>query len=406
MKISKNIIGSRYIILFIIITILISVFSCISTIKQNNDYKNQINKKIAELIGTIQTKYPNINEEEIIEILNNENNQEIGKEILKKYGITDKNVSILELEKLQTKNIIINIIITLATGGLLTIVFVIYLKQRQNSINKLDQYLQKVSKGDYLVNISESSEDEINNLKNSLYKITVMLKEEAENKKKQNEAILSSVSDISHQLKTPLTSIQILLDNIIENPDMDKQTKRKFLIEISKQLQDMNFLILALLKLSKLDAGVVNFDKTQIDLENLITDVIQTLDVLIEVKQIKIEKNIIKKPKIIGDYNWNKEAILNIIKNAIEYTPSGKTVTITLDRNNIYSSIKITDEGEGIKPEDIKNIFNRFYKSENSNENSIGIGLSLSKAIIENQNGHITVDSKLGQGTTFNIKYY
>lgn len=405
MKLSKNIIGKRYILVFILIIILISTITGIITIMQNKKYQEQINEKVEDIIGEIIYQYPDINEEQIVKILNESGNREIGRELLEEYGISDEYIVIENLERIQKVNIVINVLVSMSIGVIFIIIFVIYLKHRQVNIDKLNRYIQKVSKGDYLVNISENSEDELSSLKNSLYKITVMLKEESENKKKQNEAILSSVSDISHQLKTPLTSMQILIDNILDNPKMDESTKRKFITEISKQIKEMNFLILALLKLSKLDAGVVEFDKEKISLNNIINDTIDTLDVLIELKQIKIIKNFKSNSTIIGDYNWNKEAILNIVKNAVEHTSANKTVTITLDENSVYTSITIKDEGEGIKEKELKNIFNRFYKTENSNENSIGIGLSLAKSIIEKQNGHITVDSIEGQGTTFKIKY-
>lgn len=405
MKLSKNIIGKRYILVFILIIILISTITGIITIMQNKKYQEQINEKVEDIIGEIIYQYPDINEEQIVKILNESGNREIGRELLEEYGISDEYIVIENLERIQKVNIVINVLVSMSIGVIFIIIFVIYLKHRQVNIDKLNRYIQKVSKGDYLVNISENSEDELSSLKNSLYKITVMLKEESENKKKQNEAIVSSVSDISHQLKTPLTSMQILIDNILDNPQMDESTKRKFITEISKQIKEMNFLILALLKLSKLDAGVVEFDKEKISLNNIINDTIDTLDVLIELKQIKIIKNFKSNSTIIGDYNWNKEAILNIVKNAVEHTSDNKTVTITLDENSVYTSITIKDEGEGIKEKELKNIFNRFYKTENSNENSIGIGLSLAKSIIEKQNGHITVDSIEGQGTTFKIKY-
>ena len=266
-------------------------------------------------------------------------------------------------------------------------------------------YIQKVSRRDYSINIEESSEDELNSLKNSLYKITVMLKEEAENKKIQNEAILSSVSDISHQLKTPLTSIQILLDNIIESKEMDIETRNKFLLEIVRQIKGMNFLILSLLKLSKLEAGIVEFENNLIDVNKLIKEVVNNLEVLAEVKQIDIIINSPNEVKIKGDYNWNKEAIQNIVKNAIEHSNENKKVIIIVEENNVYVSLKVIDEGQGIKKEELKNIFNRFYKTTNSKENSIGIGLALSKSIIERQSGFITVDSEMGKGTTFTIKY-
>lgn len=405
MKISRNVQGKKYICFLITIFLIFTILLFKTISNQNKQNTEIVNTKINEILGQVQEQYPNINEEQIIKILNENSHSKKGTDFLQEYGISKNDASIIELEKQQQVNLIKNTVIIISSYIIFIIIFIIYLKFRQRKIDKLDTYIQRVSKKDYSFEIESYSEDELSCLKDSLYKITVMLKEDSENKSKQNESILTSVSDISHQLKTPLTSIQILLDNITETPNMDETTKRKFILEISKQIKGMNFLILALLKLSRLDAGAVEFTSEKVDLEKLIEDVLSNLDILIDVKQLKIVKNIKSSPYITGDYSWNKEAILNIIKNAIEHTDSGKNVTITLDENNVYSYIKIKDEGEGIPENELKHIFDRFYKTQNTKENSMGIGLALAKSIIEKQNGYIQVESKINEGTTFIIKY-
>lgn len=407
MKKIKNIEGRKYIAFLTICAILFSITTGIITSRQNKIYKRELNEKIAEIVGELKYQNPNIEEEKIIKILNDSSQKETGKKLLRQYGIEEETATIYKIEKKKTENIIINMTISFTSYMIVIVIFIFYLKHRQKKLDELDRYIQKVSKRDYSISIKESSEDELNSLKNSLYKITVMLKEDSINKQKQNEAILESVSDISHQLKTPLTSIQILIDDILESNDMDGETKKRFMLEISKQIKGMNFLILSLLKLSKLDAGVVEFEKREVKLSNVIDDVISNLEVIAEVKQIKIVKQIKNDATIQGDYNWNKEAILNIVKNAIEHTQAeaNKEVKIILEENDVYVGLKIIDEGQGIKKEDFKNIFSRFYKAENSNESSIGIGLPLAKSIIEKQNGYISVESELGKGTTFIIKY-
>lgn len=331
MKISKNVQGKKYIYFFITMSAIFCLILGFSIISQNKQQTKIINTKIGQIVGEVKKQYPEIDDEQIIKILNEEKYQKDGEKIFEDYGISQEEMFINELKNKQQKNLITNIGIISLSYVIFILVFIIYLKFRQMKINKLDTYIQRVSKKDYSIDIEHYSEDELNCLKDSLYKITVMLKEEAENKSKQNEAILSAVSDISHQLKTPLTSILILLDDITENPDMDNKTKRKFLLEISKQIKGMNFLILALLKLSRLDAGTVEFENEQINLKQLIDDVLSELEILIDVKQIKIDKIIKSNPIIVGDYNWNKEAILNIIKNAIEHTQ---------ERKNSYNYIK------------------------------------------------------------------
>ncbi len=399
----KNVVARKYILICVVITIVFSFVMWRSVVHQNKVYEKEINSTLVNIIGLIKEEYPNISDEEIIKILNNEEFSKDGTELLEKYGVSDELV-IEKMQDRQAKFIIYNIVIIILCAGSIVSVFVIYLINRKKKINYLDSYLQKVSNGKYYTELEKESEDELNRLKDSLYKITVMLKEDAESKRLQNEAILNSVANISHQLKTPLTSIQILLDNIIESTDMNENTRKKFTLEILRQVKGMNFLILALLKLSRLDAGVVEFENKEINLKNLVEDIISDLDVVVDIKQISIIKNI-KDVTITGDYNWNKEAILNIIKNAVEHTQEGKNVYIDIDENDVYSKITVTDEGNGIAKKDLKHIFEKFYKVTDSDSNSFGIGLALSKSIIEKQNGYISVDSKIGEGTTFIIKY-
>lgn len=399
----KNVVARKYILICVVITIVFSFVMWRNVVHQNKVYEKEINSTLVNIIGLIKEEYPNISDEEIIKILNNEEFSKDGTEVLEKYGVSNELV-IEKMQDRQAKFIIYNIVIIVLCAGSIVSVFVIYLINRKKKINYLDSYLQKVSNGKYYTELEKESEDELNRLKDSLYKITVMLKEDSESKRLQNEAILNSVANISHQLKTPLTSIQILLDNIIESTDMNENTRKKFTLEILRQVKGMNFLILALLKLSRLDAGVVEFENKEINLKNLIEDIINDLDVVVDIKQINLVKNI-KDTTIIGDYNWNKEAILNIIKNAVEHTREGKNVYIDIDENDVYSKITVSDEGNGIAKKDLKHIFEKFYKATDSDPNSFGIGLALSKSIIEKQNGYISVDSKIGEGTKFIIKY-
>ena len=310
------------------------------------------------------------------------------------------------MEHTRRVTVIGNIVILTMLGVLSLVVFGVYTSKRKRKIDELDRYIQDVSNKMYEIGIDKESEDELNRLKDSLYKITVMLKEDSESKRKQNEAILELVSDISHQLKTPITSIQILLDNILGNENMDSDTRRKFTLEILRQVKGMNFLIFSLLKLSKLDACVVEFDNKEIAVNELITDILTDLDVLIELKHLDVHVDVSENVRFDGDYNWNKEAVLNIVKNAVEYTPDGKNIFIGAEENDLYTKIVIRDEGKGIDKKDLPHIFERFYKRDNSAEDSFGIGLALSKSIVEKQNGFVSVDSEVGKGTTFTIKYF
>lgn len=392
--------------LFLIVFAIIIIFTiiiAISTKIQVEQYKRNANIAIANIVGLIKKEYSNIDDEEIIHILNSKENSSDGKELLKKYGIDEATYSIVSMKE-QEKNIIItNCAILVMASLILILTFICYLKQRQQKIEKLTRYIQKLSNKDYSLDIEENSEDELNSLKNELYKITVMLKETADNSVASKEALSKSVSDISHQLKTPLTSILILLDNLNESEDMDNETRKDFLKEISKQIKDMNFLVIALLQLSRLDAGVVEFSNQKINLSNMLYEIKNNLEIMAEVKNVELKLKGNQDIYIDGDYNWNKEAMQNIIKNAIEHATS--KVIVDISENDVYCKIEITDDGEGISKNDVKHIFERFYKASNSSENSIGIGLSLAKDIIERQNGYITVESEIGVGTKFIVKY-
>lgn len=403
MNLLKNKEIKKLFLIFLIIIITFTTILTISTKKQIEQNKNNVNNVIANIIGIIKSEYPNINDEEIIHILNSTENLLEGKELLRKYGIEEDSYSVISMKK-QAKDIIITNCIILITANLLFVLtFIGYLKHRQIKIEKLTRYIQKLSNKEYSLDIEENSEDELNSLKNELYKITVMLKETADNSVASREALSASVSDISHQLKTPLTSISILLDNLNESENMDNDTQKDFLREISKQIKDMNFLVIALLQLSRLDAGVVEFLQEKVNISNMLYEIKNNLEIMAEVKNVELNIEGKKDVYINGDYNWNKEAIQNIIKNAIEY--ANKNVIVDISENDVYTKIEITDDGQGIGEKDIKHIFERFYKASNSSENSIGIGLSLAKNIIEKQNGYITVESKLGVGTKFIIKY-
>lgn len=265
----------------------------------------------------------------------------------------------------------------------------------------MEQIMQK----NYELKIENNTEDELTHLRNELYKITVLLKEQADTEQKERKQLSKSISDISHQLKTPLTSISIMLDNMIENPSMEEKTKEQFIHEIRRQIEWINWLVISLLKLSRLDANVEIFQQEEIKIEELIQNTIQNLAIPIEIKNQEIIVQGDKNAKIIGDYKWQLEAITNVVKNAIEHTPENKKIWITLEENSLFTKMVIKDEGPGIAKEDIKHIFERFYKGKNSSENSIGIGLALAKSIIEKQNGYISCYSKLKEGTVFEIKY-
>ena len=401
MKILKN---KKIIIPIIILTIIIIATNILFTVNELKNNQRITSNVIAGIIGNIEKNYPNVSEKEIISILNSENEEiEDGKNTLIKYGINIENQNAIG-QITNNKLLIINILSIIILVFAILVILYIYSRSESKKIKEIEKYIEAINNKNYTLKISENSEDEFSNLSNELYKTTVMLKEQASNSQKSQKTLQTYIEDISHQLKTPLTSISIMLDNIIDNPDMEIETRQKFLHEINRQIEWFNWLVIALLKLSKIDSGTAVFTKKEINVEKIINHVIQNLAIPLDIKQQKIIVNG-NSSKFIGDYNWQLEALTNIVKNCIEHTPNHKNIYIKFEENNFDTKITIRDEGVGIAKEDIKHIFERFYKGKNSSENSIGIGLALAKSIIERDNGYIICSSKEGEGTTFEIKY-
>ena len=209
---------------------------------------------------------------------------------------------------------------------------------------------------------------------------------------------------MSHQLKTPLTSISIMLDNL--DGEINHELKQEFLKDIKREVLKINFLVDNLLKLSKFDANTITFNNKLFYMNDLVLESIKNVSMLAELKNINLISKGNLSNQMIGDFKWQIEAITNILKNCIEYSYNDSKIEIEHDENKLYSSIIIIkDYGKGMDKDDLKHLFERFYKGKNSSSNSVGIGMSLAKTIIEHNNGYISVSSKVNKGTTFTIKY-
>ncbi len=290
-------------------------------------------------------------------------------------------------------------------GLTLLTMYLFYICIQERKIKEINEYIRGVNNKNYTLKIEDNEDGELSRLRNELYKTTVLLKESAEISETEKENLSLAIADISHQLKTPLTSIRIMLDNISDNPNMEQDIRNDFIKEISKQVDWISSLVISLLKMARFDAGTIKMDNKEINVNALIKNIISNLAILIELKEIEIVTCIDAKATFFGDYKWQQEAITNIIKNAIEHSKPKSKIYITTENTSVFLKIKIRDEGMGISKEEQKHIFERFYKSKNSSEDSIGIGLSLAKTIIEKNNGYIKVDSELDKGTTFEVKY-
>ena len=391
---------------FLVILSLYTVFIIFLTYSINKYeyqvYKDNFDTKITSIILKIKEDYPNITDEELYNIL--KSSKKDGK-VLEQYSLTIDNKSLLvENDNKYQQFLVTNIIIVFINTIFFIFLFLRFNAKKDREINKITKCLEEINKRNYKIDIEEMSEDELSILKNELYKVTIKLKEDAENSKQAKKDLKDTLADISHQLKTPITSILIILDNIIDNPDMDKNTKEDFIRDIKRELLNMNFLALNLLKLSKLDSNTVHFLKKEVSLDEIVTSSIKNVSPLCDLKNITITKNLEPGIKINCDLNWQVEAITNILKNCVEHSKENSKIDITTATNKVYHSIKIRDYGTGISKKDLPHIFERFYKGTGGSANSIGIGLSLAQKIIESNDGLINVETG-PDGTTFTIKY-
>lgn len=388
--------------LFIIIIFLV-LFLVVNNIEYNQ-YKKTFNYKINAILETVQEEYPNIKKEELIKILDS---KEISDNILLEYGYDIEKDSFIQ----QNNNI--SFTFNIIKGMILVIAFVvityIFVKSHIESdkeIEKIIKCIEDINHKNYELKIDDLSEDKLSILKQEIYKTTIMLKENAENSLKDKVDLKNSLQDISHQLKTPLTSISIMLDNIIDDPEMDNDVRQNFIKQIKREITNISFLVQSILKLSKFESNTIDFNRKEVTIKNIVDETLKNVSNLCDLKDIEINVKNKSKNKIYCDCKWQIEAITNILKNAVEYSNNGSKVLLECEDNNLYSQIKITDYGKGMDKEDTLNIFKRFYKGKDSTKDSIGIGLSLAKAIIEKDNGRIIVESEKNKGTIFTIKYF
>lgn len=388
------------VIIFTIFYITILLFSNFTMLKKYNENNNIL---LNNIINNVLEKYPEFKEEDILNNLNNNSNINFSK----KYGIDlTKDTMVVKNRKIVKELVYFDIFLTILFISLMLFFLNQFKKSENKDLEVIIDYLEKINKHNYELKIEENEEGNLSILKNEIYKTAVYLNEQASKSQEEKEKLKVFLSDISHQLKTPLTSINLMIDNILDNNNLSLEEKRKILFQIKHKIKHINSLILILLKLAKFDSNTIVFKRQNNDLLTIINEASMNVSALADLKNIEININSNDNINIYCDYKWEVEALTNIIKNCIEYSLENSKIDIFINDNNLYTKLTIKDYGKGMDKEEIKNIFKRFYKGNNSFNDSIGIGLSLAKNIIEKDNGLISVKSKKNNGTEFNIKYF
>ena len=289
----------------------------------------------------------------------------------------------------------------LSAGGLA----LIFTYRRYQQIGELSAYLKRISTGEYSLDVRDHEEGELSILKSEIYKMTVMLSESTGLLQREKRELADSLADISHQLKTPLTSMMVMAD-LLQDEKLPSLKRKEFTERIRVQLERIQWLVSSLLKMSKLDAGVVTLRPEPVPIRGVLDKAASPLLIAMELKNQSLLYEGEADALCRCDPHWTVEALLNILKNCMEHTPVGGHIHLDWLENPLYSEIRIEDDGEGIAREDLPHIFTRFFKGKNASEDSAGIGLAMARSILERESGSITADSSPGRGTRFVIRLY
>lgn len=296
------------------------------------------------------------------------------------------------------------LLVALLSGSFLVVTYR-FTVWRYKEIHRLSGYLQEISNGHYELDVRDNREGELSLLKSQLYKVTTLLSEQRIDLEEDKQKLTDAISDISHQLKTPLTSMTVMAD-LLRDPRLTDAKRQEFTHNLQLQLDRMEWLVSSLLKLSKIDAGTIRFKQETVSVPRLLQAVVDPLLVPIELKgqqlHIKGDDSVTFK----GDMKWTTEALINLLKNSIEHTPDHGSLFLEFHENTLFTEIVLRDTGSGIAKRDLPYVFQRFYKGQNASDDSVGIGLAMAHSIITGQRGEVSVKSDLGNGTTFTIRFY
>jgi len=391
----------------IILTFILTIFMILQVVMYNNYIENEKQNYI-DIVGSIISKTVTLNpelENELIPLVTKDiskKDKELGRKVLKEYGIiSNLNNNIFP----NINNSFGIIILSFILVCLLIVLNYFQYNSFFKKIRKLTLAANKILDDDYTTLVNEDKEGDFSKLAVEFSNVRRIIKNNISTTQKEKQYLVDLLQNISHQFKTKLATM-ILYNDILLNRKIKDDQRIKFLENNSVQLENMNFMIQQILKLAKLDVHTVEFCKKKESLNHIIEEVVNSFDEFSKIRDVNIKINNCQEIVLCQDKFWIKEAFNNIIKNCIEHTPKGGRVGVDIEGNTIFSRVTIKDNGEGIEQCDIANIFDRFYKSKKSNnKDSVGIGLSISKSIIESHNGYIYVESKKGIGTSFIITF-
>jgi signal transduction histidine kinase len=294
-------------------------------------------------------------------------------------------------------------VLVLASSAAFGAVFFAFTRARYRNLAHIVKQIDLVLHNADRIELDDFDEGELSILKNEITKMTVRIREQNDALKKEKKHLADSLADIAHQLRTPLTSADIILSFLRE--DIDEKDRRAFASEMGDLLAGMDWLITSLLKLSRLDAGVVEFQRERIKVSDLIEVAVRPLQIPMELRGVRLRTDILPEAAICGDTGWLAEAMRNIIKNCMENTGEGGSIEIACDGRAQFTELSVRDSGAGFEGEDLPRLFDRFYRGKGAPAAGYGIGLSLSKTIIEHHGGTVKARNHPDGGAVFTVRF-
>lgn len=382
-------------VIFVLSVSLIAV--SFTTVFLTNYYSHMQLQILGSICQRVMEEQPETTQT-ILEILKEHKNQQTVQEdenILRTLGYRES-----DFFKFPQKYIVLLAVCGFVIGGLLFL-FAFWYWHRKEAlhIKALTGYLEKVNMGRQGV-LLEVSEDDFSRLQDEIYKTVTTLSQTKDAALEAKSNFAENLSNIAHQLKTPITAISL------STQMMKKHPSPEYLEQIQKQLRRLTHLEEALLLLSRIDAGTLALEPKAVDVFTVLTLAADNLQELFVQAGVSLDIPDMGEIEMTADLDWTMEAIMNLFKNCMEHTPEGKTVHCSYEQNPLYIQIRIWDEGQGFAKKDLPHLFERFYRGRNAKDGGIGIGLSLAKAIIEMQNGIISAGNIPNGGACFEIRMY
>lgn len=332
---------------------------------------------------------------------------EAGRELLSQIGHTEQAESYLRLLAGQTAG---PFLAMLAAGGIvyaaaLLIGAGIFLQKRERAYEAAERIVTGYAEEKFTEHLPVGETGALYQLFGRVEQLALSLQARSETQRRAKEFLRDMISDISHQLKTPLAALTMYIE-IMEEEAGQEETVRRFTEKSVRSLERMEQLILALLKMARLDTGNIAFEKRRCDVEEVVAQALGELSERADREGKRIVREGKPGEQICCDPAWTKEALGNLVKNALDHTEAGGTIRIVWQRSPALLRLSVADDGCGIRPEDIHHIFKRFYRSRQADDRQgIGLGLPLAKRIVEEQGGSLSVESRPGEGSTFRISF-